>query len=68
MEVAPQVYQITRMMCNVFLVAEEELTLIDTGWRGSARRILDSVQKLGRSPEDITLIITTRTTREAWLS
>ncbi len=59
MEVAPQVYQITRMMCNVFLVAEEELTLIDTGWRGSARRILDSVQKLGRSPEEITLIIIT---------
>jgi len=59
MEVIPQVYQITSKYTNVILIAEEELTLIDTGVRGSSSNIIKFVRSLGRSVEEITLIILT---------
>ena len=59
MEVIPQVYQITSKYTNVTLIAEEELTLIDTGVRGSSSKITKFVRSLGRSVEEITLIILT---------
>jgi glyoxylase-like metal-dependent hydrolase (beta-lactamase superfamily II) len=59
MEIIPNVYQITLRLVNIILIAEEKLTLIDTGFRGSARHIIDFIRRLGRSPEEITLIILT---------
>jgi len=59
MEIIPHVYQITLRATNIILIAEEELTLIDTGLRGSARHIISFVRRLGRSPEEISLIIIT---------
>ena len=59
MEIIPHVYQITLSEVNIMLIAEEELTLIDTGLRGSARRIVNFIRRLGRSPEEISLIIIT---------
>lgn len=43
----------------MLLIVEEELTLIDTGYRGSAHQILDYIRQLGREPEEIGLIILT---------
>jgi glyoxylase-like metal-dependent hydrolase (beta-lactamase superfamily II) len=59
MEVAPQVYQIGIWGMNVALIAEEELTLIDTGIRGSSGRVLSFIRRLGRSPSELSMIILT---------
>lgn len=58
-EVVPDIYQITVLGANIMLVVEEKLTLIDTGYRGSAPHIIDFIQQLGRSPQEIGLIIAT---------
>jgi len=58
-EIIPKVYQITHRSTNIILIAEEELTLVDTGFRGSSPRIISFIQSLGHSVEDISLIIIT---------
>lgn len=58
-EIIPHVYQLTITGVNVILIAEEELTLIDTAYRGSSAQIVDSIHRLGRSAEEISLIILT---------
>lgn len=59
LEVIPQVYQLTFRGVNVVLIVEEELTLIDTGFRGSSARIVDFIHRLGRSEIELSLIILT---------
>ena len=59
METTPKIYQITHRICNMILIAEEELTLIDTGLRGSASHVIKFVNGIGRSVEEISLIIIT---------
>ena len=59
LEVIPHVYQLTIRVVNLILIAEEELTLIDAGFRGSSARIIDFVHQLGRSVEEVSLIIVT---------
>lgn len=59
LEVIPNVYQITFRGVNVLVIAEAELTIIDTGFRASVPKITDFVRSLGRSPEEISLIIIT---------
>ncbi|MFC1847161.1 MBL fold metallo-hydrolase [Chloroflexota bacterium] len=44
---------------NIFLIMEEEITVIDTGLRGSASAIAGAIGELGRSVEEISLIIIT---------
>jgi len=58
-EIAPDVYQIAQRGANIILIAEQELTLIDTGHSGSLSQITDFISQLGRSPEEISLIILT---------
>jgi glyoxylase-like metal-dependent hydrolase (beta-lactamase superfamily II) len=58
-EVTSKVYQITHRGVNIILIAEEELTLIDTGFRGSSSRIIKFIHSLGRSAGEISLIIIT---------
>ena len=58
-ESTTDIYQITVRGANMLLVVEEELTLIDTGHRGSAPEIVECIRQLGRSPEEISLIILT---------
>ena len=43
----------------MLLVVEAELTLIDTGFRGSSEQIEECVRQLGRSPREISRIILT---------
>jgi glyoxylase-like metal-dependent hydrolase (beta-lactamase superfamily II) len=45
---------------NVYLVINgEELTVIDTGTSGNAKKIVEYIQKLGRQPTDVKTIILT---------
>ena len=44
---------------NVFLLTGNELTLVDTGYRGGTKRILKEVGRLGYCPSDIANIIIT---------
>ncbi len=55
----PDVYQFSIGAANIILIVEEELTLIDTGLPGSANRIIKYIDNLGRSVEEISLIIIT---------
>ena len=59
MEVIPGVHQITIRSTNIFLIVEEEITVVDTGFRGSAKRIIRAIRNLSRYPEEISLIIIT---------
>jgi len=59
MEIIPHVYQLTNRGCNIILIVEEKLTLIDTGLRGSSSKIVDFIHSLGRSVKEISLIIIT---------
>jgi glyoxylase-like metal-dependent hydrolase (beta-lactamase superfamily II) len=58
-EVIPGVYQFMFAGVNVALIAEEELTLIDTGVPGSLTGILNLIRRLGRSVEEINTVIIT---------
>lgn len=59
LEIIPDVYQLSIKRANVILIAEKELTLIDTGFPGSSARITDFIHRLGRSVAEISLIIIT---------
>ena len=59
MEIIPGVYQITHRTVNIIAIVDEELTLIDTGWSRSFSKIIRFIHSLGRSAEEITLIILT---------
>jgi len=59
LEIIPHVYQLTTRGVNIILIAEEELTLVDTGFRGSSPKIISFIHSLGRSPEEVSLIILT---------
>jgi len=58
-EIIPHVYHLTIRGVNIILIAEEELTLVDTGLRGSSPKIISFIHSLGRSLEEISLIILT---------
>jgi glyoxylase-like metal-dependent hydrolase (beta-lactamase superfamily II) len=58
-QVLPNIYQFTFRRANVFLIVEEKLTLIDTGVRGNSRWVIRAIREMGRSPEEINLIILT---------
>jgi glyoxylase-like metal-dependent hydrolase (beta-lactamase superfamily II) len=59
LEVIPNVYQMTFRGVNVLVIAEAELTIVDTGFRASVPKIVDFIHSLGRSSEEISLIIIT---------
>ena len=59
MQVIPGVHQVAVRGTNIFLIAEEEITIVDTGFRGSAKRIARAIDSIGRSVEEVSLIIIT---------
>ncbi|MFC2017427.1 MBL fold metallo-hydrolase [Chloroflexota bacterium] len=59
LEIIPHVYQLTVKGVNIILIAEAELTLVDTGFRGSSPKVISFIHSLGRSPEEISLIVLT---------
>ncbi len=59
MQIIDGVRQITTRGLNIFLILEDEITIIDTGMRGSAPAIVRAIKKLGRSIEEVSLILIT---------
>lgn len=57
--ITANVYEIPLGYVNVFLIEDDELTLIDTGVAGQAGRILDAVREIGREVGDIRHILLT---------
>jgi len=64
-EITPGVFQLSGVSGsglwggNVFLLVGSDLTLVDTGYRGGAKRIFKEVRRLGYSPSDLANIIIT---------
>jgi len=58
-KITPSLYQIIDRRNNIFLIVEEKLTLIDTGFRVSVPLILETIRRLGRRPEELALIVLT---------
>jgi glyoxylase-like metal-dependent hydrolase (beta-lactamase superfamily II) len=58
-KISPDIYQITVMGANMYLIVEEKLTLIDAGYRGSTPPIMNYIREVGRSPSEVELIIIT---------
>ncbi|MBN1366341.1 MAG: MBL fold metallo-hydrolase [Dehalococcoidales bacterium] len=62
MQIKPGLYQITTggiNSVNSFLIVEEKLTLIDTGFGHSFRQIIGFIRNIGRSEQELSLIIIT---------
>ncbi len=59
MQIVPGVHQLAIRGISIFLIIEEEITLIDAGLRGSVPAIARAISKLGRSIEEVSLIIIT---------
>ncbi len=58
-EIFPDLYAVSFRGVNAFLIWTDYLTLIDTGFPGSAPKILQALRDLGRRPEDIKHILVT---------
>ena len=58
-EVIPNVYNLSLIGTSVLLLLEEQITVIDAGWRGSGKRVLRALDRLGRQSEEIGHIIST---------
>ncbi|MFH1662973.1 MAG: MBL fold metallo-hydrolase [Chloroflexota bacterium] len=59
MQVISGLHQVTVRSTNIFLIVEDKITIIDAGFRGSAKRIAMAINNLGRSMEEVSLIIIT---------
>jgi len=58
-QITPNLHQLPLGATCVFLVMEERITVIDAGRKGSSFRILEYLEHLGRSGEEISYIIPT---------
>ncbi len=58
-EVAARVYRLPLMGTSAYLLLEEQITIVDAGWRGNGRRVLESLSAMGRSSEEISYIVST---------
>ena len=59
MEVAEGLHAVRLIGANAFVVAEDEITLVDAGHRGSIRMLSNYLRRIGRDVRDITRIICT---------
>jgi glyoxylase-like metal-dependent hydrolase (beta-lactamase superfamily II) len=60
MEILPNLLQLSGFASNIYLIVDAEgLTLIDTGLKFDANRIVRSIEKLGRQAGDVRRIILT---------
>ncbi|MBI4301847.1 MAG: MBL fold metallo-hydrolase [Chloroflexi bacterium] len=60
MEFIPGVHRLERVRgCNIYLLVERELAVIDTGWRGNTKAILGYIQSIGRQPQELKWIFIT---------
>ena len=58
-EVITGVYQLPLFRTSAFLIMDEQITIVDAGWRGCGGTVLRAVKALGRHPEEVRYIIST---------
>ncbi|MSQ06410.1 MAG: MBL fold metallo-hydrolase [Dehalococcoidia bacterium] len=58
-QILPNLYQLPVGGTSVFVIVEDTITVVDAGWRTSGRRVVEFVQRLGRAPQEISLIVST---------
>jgi glyoxylase-like metal-dependent hydrolase (beta-lactamase superfamily II) len=58
-EIAPGVYQLSAIACQVFALVGRDVTLIDAGAPGGGRLVLRQLRQLGIAPSDVKRIILT---------
>jgi glyoxylase-like metal-dependent hydrolase (beta-lactamase superfamily II) len=58
-EITAGVYRISLGRSNSYLLAGDDLTLVDTGMPGEAEGILESITKIGRRAEELNYILIT---------
>ena len=58
-EVATNVYQVSLPGTSVLVLLDDEVTIVDAGWRGTGRGVLQSLARLGRDPADVSNIVIT---------
>jgi Zn-dependent hydrolases, including glyoxylases len=58
-EIVPGVHALRVIGAKAHLIVEDEITLIDAGHRGSGRLVQRYLERIGRSPRDITRIVCT---------
>ena len=59
MEIVPRVHALRVIGAKAYLLVEDEITLIDAGHRGSGRLVQRYLERIGRSPRDVTRILCT---------
>ena len=59
MEIVPGVHALRVIGAKAHLIVEDEITLVDAGHRGSGRLVQRYLERIGRSPRDITRIVCT---------
>ncbi len=59
LQISDNVYQIPLGAVNAFLIEDNGLTLVDTGYKGSTDKIFEDIKKSGKNPNDIKQIILT---------
>lgn len=58
-KITDHVYQIPLGAVNAFVIEDDGLTLVDTGYKGNADKIFKAIKKDGKDPNDIRRIILT---------
>lgn len=58
-EIIPNVFQLPLAGTSAFLLLEEQITVVDAGWKGNGKKVLNTLSKLGRSSDEIGHIIST---------
>jgi glyoxylase-like metal-dependent hydrolase (beta-lactamase superfamily II) len=58
-KITDNLYQISLGAVNVFVIEGDGLTLVDSGYKGSTKKIFSALKKAGRKPEDITRLVLT---------
>ena len=59
MEISPRIHAVRLLGSTAYLIAEDELTLIDAGLAGSGRVLRRYLKRIGRSQAEITRIVCT---------
>ena len=58
-EVVTNVYQVSLPGTSVLVLLDDEVMIVDAGWRGAGRGVLQSLARLGRDPADVSNIVIT---------
>ena len=58
-EIVPGVHRLPLFGTGAFLICEDTVTIVDAGWRWTGGRVLNQLHRLGRSPQEVSYIIST---------